>query len=95
MLEWDLSETVLASRDEHLRVPSEGEMLGLMVALMLVEDCAFCELEGRSLTLTPENRDCVARTIEDRLGTLARDLGNGTMLRQRLADLTGVTLTQI
>jgi hypothetical protein len=94
MLEWDLSETAVA-RDAWRRPPSEGELQAILVALSVVEDCALGEMCNRRLVLTRENREQVAATIEQQLGALARDVGTGSKLRERLTDLTGLAITSV
>jgi hypothetical protein len=94
MLQYDLSETKLARSDDGPgRVPTEGELLAVMVGLMVVEDCAYWELSEQALLLTEENREAVAECIERHLGPLARDIGNGVQLRARLQQLAGIRIT--
>ena len=90
MLEYDLSATILARSDQPPRIPTEGEMLALLVGLMLAEECTIEELHRRQLMLTEDNLDEVARLIEQYVLPWARELGAGTELRIRLGELTGL-----
>jgi hypothetical protein len=92
MLQYDLSATTVARSDEALRPPSEGELLAITVALMLLSNCACSELRGRSLTLTQRNCRRVAELIEERTPPLAREFGGPLQLRQRLVDLVGLSV---
>lgn len=94
MLEYDLTETKLAQRLWPPRVPSEGEELAILVALMLVEGCTFSELGSRPITLTADNLEGVARLIEERLTPFAPDTGSGPVLRERLGELVGLQISR-
>ncbi len=93
MLAWDLSDTLIARDEAQRRPPNEAELQAILAALLLVDDCAFGELSGRTLALTHNNQEDVARVIEQRLEPLARDIGTGSSLRQRLDELVGLTVT--
>jgi len=92
MLQYDLSNTPLAHSTEPIATPSEGELLAIMLGLMLVCDCSFSELGGRTLVLSRELCEPVATTIEKRHLPLTRDIGSGEALRQRLAGLVGLSV---
>ncbi len=94
MLQYDLSETNLARSDQLPRVPTEGELLAVMVGLMLAEQCAFDELSERPLRLTTGNQECVALLIEQNLGPLKHDIGSGEQLRARLEELVGLRISR-
>lgn len=91
MLEYDLSQTRFGR--ESYRLPSEGELFAVTLALMVAEDCAFWELSERSLTLTEDNSQQVAEVIERFCCPLTRDIGNGTHLRARLTQLVGIRIS--
>ena len=90
MLQYDLTNTKFGK--ESYRLPTEGELFVVTLALMVAEDCAFWELTERALTLTEESIEEIAEVIEQHCGPLARDIGNGTMLRARLAQLVGLRI---
>jgi hypothetical protein len=91
MLEYDLSNTRFGK--DSIRLPTEGELFAVTLALMVAEDCAFWELTERSLTLTEDNSPQVAEVIERFCYPLARDIGNGTHLRARLTQLVGIRIS--
>lgn len=91
MLGYDLSNTPLARASRAVKVPTEGELLAIQVALMLVDDCAYGDLTCRRLVLTPRNRRQVAAVIRRRLTPLVRDFATPD-LHARLDDLVGLTI---
>lgn len=95
MLQWDLSDTPLARENSSVAVPSEGELLVLMVGLLLLEGLAYRDLRNRTLRLTHENIDGVAEVIEERLPTLCPDIGSGDRLRRRLEQFVGIKVTRL
>lgn len=90
MLGYDLTCTKLAQGGDAIRLPTEGELLAILIALLLLHDCAVGELSGHSLRLTSLNRDQVAALIRSRLTPLARDFIGP--LEARLGDLLGLTV---
>ncbi len=94
MLQWDLSDTPLAASDTPGRVPTEGELLALMVALLMHEDVTYNDLRHRVLVLHDENRAQIIEIFEYRLPELAREFGAGDQLRQRLIELVGIRVTR-
>lgn len=92
VLQWDLSDSVLARTDQPIRAPTEEELYVVLVALLLNENIAYSDLATRGLALTEYNRDAIAQTIEWRLGGLARDIGHGAQLRRRLSELEGLSV---
>ena len=94
MLQWDLSNTLLAQRETPGKVPTEGELLALMVALLMLEDVTYDTLKYRELGLHEENRARLLEVFEYRLPELARKFGNSECLRQRLVQLTGIRMTR-
>lgn len=92
MLQWDLSETPLARKEPPSRVPTEGELLALMVGLLMLEDLTYEALRHRELVLDEENLGRLAEVFEYRLPELAREFGSGERLRRRLAELSGIRM---
>ncbi len=93
MLQWDLSDTPLAASDTSGRVPTEGELLAMMVALLMHEDVTYDDLKHRVLTLHDENLAQIIEIFEYRLPELAREFGSSDELRQRLTELVGIRVT--
>ena len=94
MLQWDLSATPLAHRETPGKVPTEGELLALMVGLLMLEDIAYDALRHRELVLDDENLGRTVEIFEYRLPELAREFGDSECLRQRLAELSGIRMTR-
>lgn len=86
MLQWNLSET-------PGKVPTEGELLALVVGLLMHEDIAYDALTHRELVLDDENLGRMAEIFEYRLPELAREFGNSECLRPRLTELSGIRVT--
>ncbi len=89
MLMYDLTHTRLLSDDGDATLPTDGGMLGITVALLLVTDRAYGEIGDHGIILTHERIEDVAACIEERLPALARDTGRGEELRKHLANLGG------
>jgi hypothetical protein len=94
MLQWDLSDTPLAQRDTPGKVPTEGELLAVMVGLLMLEDITYETLRHCELVLDEENLGRLVEVFEYRLPELAREFGDSGRLRQRLAELTGIRMTR-
>ena len=94
MMQYDLSNTRLAKSSDRRLVPSEGELNAVSLAMMLAADCSWSDLGEHTLVLTRGNQETVARLIEERLCPLARDIGSGSALRGRLAELVGLAITR-
>ena len=92
MVQFDLTDTALASADESACVPSEAELTVLTVALLLESQRAFCHSNGRELVLTASNIDAVADVLRSRLAPLHADLERTTDLRSRLRELIGIRI---
>ncbi len=90
---WDLTDTAIAQADEKVRVPSEGELMVLMAAMLLHQGRAFSDLADHQLVLTEASLEGIVQIIEHRLGSLARDIGTGKALRARLLELVGLKLS--
>lgn len=93
MIHYDLTDTRMAQNDQLHRVPTEGELLAVMVGLMLFEGCGFEELSDRMLILRDDNHESVAQMIEEHLWPLLLDIGFGQQLRARLKDLVGLQIS--
>ncbi len=93
MLQWDLSDTPLATSETPGRVPTQGELLALMVALLMHEDVTYDALKHRVLAMQNDNRSQIIEIFEYRLPELAREFGSGEQLRQRMLELEGIRLT--
>ncbi len=94
MLQWDLSDTPLAQKGTPGTVPTEGELLALMVGLMMLEDVAYEALKHRELILDGDNIGRLVEILEYRLPELAREFGDSERLRARLAQLMGIRMTR-
>lgn len=92
MMQYDLTNTPLARADEPVCPPNEAELVSILVALMIVENCSYFETAQRQLVLTPRNRRAVADIVERRLAPLARDWGGRRRLRVRLRELVGLRI---
>ena len=93
MLRWELIDTPLASGDEVARLPSEPELIAIMIALLAVESLTYTELSRRVLRLTDETRERVANFLITQLPMFREVLGSEQELRKRLAELTGIAVT--
>lgn len=93
VLQWDLSDTPLAQRETPGKVPTEGELLALMVALLMLEGATYDALQHRALTLHEDNRARLLDMFEYRLPELAQEFGDSESVRQRLVELTGIRVT--
>jgi hypothetical protein len=94
MLQWDLSDTPLAQRETPGKVPTEGELLVLMVGLLMLEDVSYELLRRRELVFQKEDLGRLAEILEYRVPELAREFGDSECLRKRLAELTGIRMTR-
>ena len=92
MLQWDLSDTPLAQKETPGKVPTEGELLALMVGLLMLEGVTYEALEHRELVFDEENLGGLAEIFEYRLPELAREFGDSERLRGRLVELTGIRM---
>lgn len=90
MLQYDLSDTAIATSVHALLPPNEGEQLALLVALMIVERCSYADLRNRSLTLTQDNRDAVIRALRTDLQVLAHAFPDEVTMRERMDELLGL-----
>lgn len=94
MLQYDLSNTILMHSDDPGSVPTEGELLAVLIGLLFQEGCDFEELHNRPLNLTEQNRENVARFIELHALPLTRGRCSPECLRSRLAQLVGLRIEQ-
>lgn len=93
MLSWDLTNTRLMDADAPVRVPSEPELIAVVVALLAVSGVGFGELRRGSIGLTEDNHAEVAAYIASHLPMLASEFGEGMEVRERLCWLVGMTVT--
>ena len=94
MLHWDLSDTPIARKETPGNVPTEGELLAILVGLLMIEDITYETLRHRELALHDENLVRLAEIFEYRLPELAREFGDSERLRQRLPELVGIRMTR-
>ena len=94
MLQWGLSDTPLARKDTPGKVPTDGELLALTVALLMLEETTYGDLRERELVFPEENQAQLSEIFEYRLPELAREFGSGGQLRQRLSELVGIRMTR-
>lgn len=92
MFQYDLTLTPLAASPARVRVPSEPELMAILVAMMIRHDRAPSELSALQLVFGASDEEQVARIIEERLAPFARDLGSGEHLRERLRWLVGMRI---
>lgn len=92
MLQFDLSNTPACMRGDACP-PTEGELLAVQVALMLIKDCCCKDLDRLSLELSESNRRQVEQVLTKSLKPLSRDL-IGESVSVRLAELTGLRITR-
>ena len=93
MLRWDLIGTPLAASDEVVRLPSEPELIAIMVALLAVESLTYADLSSRVVRLTYENRERVANFLMTQLPMFRKVLCSDQNVERRLAELTGIAVT--
>ena len=91
-MQYDLTETRLFEADIPIRPPNDAEMFALTVALLLVNDSAYSDLNRTEVQLTQDSVNAVAECIEYRIPSFTRDLGAGEALRERLWDLAGLRI---
>lgn len=92
MFQYDLTSTPLAADPSRGRIPSEPELVAILVSMLLRHNRAPSELKAAPLVLQSSDHEAVARIIEGTLEPFARDLGSGKSLRTRLRWLTGLAV---
>jgi len=92
MLQYDLTQTALFESVSREELPTEAEIFVLTVALLLVRDAAYSDLEEREMGVSGEDVAALAECIEYRLSALARDFGDPHGLRDRLRRFVGLRM---
>ena len=92
MLQYDLTETKLFHSDDRVQVPNEAELFAVTVALLLVYEAAYTDLQNGEISLNCSNLGDVAECIEHRVPEFARDFGTLATMRQRLEQLLGLRI---
>ena len=92
MLQYDLTQTALFESVSREELPTEAEMFVLTVALLLVRDAAYSELEEGEMRVSDEDVAALAECIEYRLSVLASDFGDPDRLRDRLRRFVGLRI---
>ena len=92
MLQYDLTQTALFESVSREELPTEAEMFVLTVALLLVRDAAYSELEECEMRVSDEDVAALAECIEYRLSALACDFGDADRLRDRLRRFVGLRI---
>jgi len=92
MFQYDLTMTPLAAQPARESIPSEPELVAVLVSMLLRHDRAPSELRAAPMVLLETDQEAVARIIERTLTPFARDLGSGGFLRMRLQRLTGLQI---
>jgi len=92
MLQYDLTQTALFESVSREELPTEAEIFVLTVALLLVRDAAYSELEESEMRVSDEDVPAFAECIEYRLSVLARDFGDPHRLRERLRRFVGLRI---
>ena len=95
MLQYDLTQTALFESVSREELPTEAEMFVLTVALLLVRDAAYSELEESEMRVSDEGVAALAECIEYRLSPLARDFGDPDRLRDRLRLFVGLRIEAV
>jgi hypothetical protein len=94
MLQYDLTLTQVFDAPTRSSIPSEAEMFAMTIALLLVRDMAYNDLEQFDLELRKEDLNAVAECIEYRLFPLGHDFGDPERLRNRLRELVGMRISR-
>ena len=76
MMQYDLTNTLLARADEPLRAPNEGELLAILVGLLIARQKTLSEVAdaGESLVLNAAACDGLAELLSQKLKPLDREL---------------------
>lgn len=94
MITYDVTNTAIATSDKPIRLPSDGELFTITVALLMYSDRRFRDLDATSLELTQRSCCRVAQLIEERTPSLAREFGTPVGLRSRLRELIGLRVSR-
>lgn len=93
MLQYDLTNTRIF--DPDVRLPTQAEMSVISLALMLVKDVSYAELEGAEIELDRSMPESVATCIERHMPIFTQDVGVGQELRRRLEDFAGMRIVGV
>lgn len=94
MMQYDLTDTPLARATKPMRVPSEGELLVIVVGLLIAQRRTLTEMAeaGESLVLDEGMCDQLVGLLSQELSPLERELGIYEPPRARLAQLVGMRI---
>lgn len=92
MLQYDLTATALFADATRTDLPAEAEMFAMTIALLLVRDMAYGDLQQNELEMTSDDVTALAECIEYRLSPLAHDFGDSEKLRERLRCFVGLKI---
>src|SRR5262245_615023 len=87
---FDMTNTAFAETCERAELPTEGELLALMVALVLTSWCSSPESRDRMLVLSEENLEPVARLFEWPLAGLVGEIGSARDYQAKLRKFIGL-----
>lgn len=93
MLAYDLTNTALATTQSRPAVPTEGELLAVLVALLLLHDRSLSEMYASTVELHETDCHRVADVLVARVPPLAREFGQRETLMLRLRQLAGLRIT--
>ncbi len=92
-LQWNLIDTPMADNEGRMRIPTESELIAITIGLLAVESVPYSELSRGVLRLTSANFDRVANVLMNQLPMFRDVFGGEQEVRQRLAELTGIAVT--
>ena len=73
-LQWDLSNTPLARSESTFKVPTEGELFALAIAMLLAEGQSYENLRSCELVLRRDQLTAVAEVFEYRIPELRSEV---------------------
>lgn len=93
MIQYNLTSTRLFTQ-EHPRLPTDGELLAVLVALMAIGDSSFKELRFRALRLDRNRVAAIATWIQKNLPVIVSEFQSHG-LRERLNELVGLEINML
>jgi hypothetical protein len=94
MLQYDMTNTLLAKCSGLVVVPTEGELEVIKTGLLLVDGLSFLDLRHRNLELSRDRCGPLAELISQRLTPFVRVFGSPDRMRKRLAELSGIRISR-
>lgn len=87
---FDLTNTSFAEASERMPVPTAGELMAIMAALVVTSWCNSAEPGQRVLALTNEDFESVALLLEFSFPALAQNFGGPSDFRSKLRKFIGL-----